>query len=76
MDRRIGAARKIFVEVAAPEQRRGGQLPVLAARAIVAAVALAASRTPAGRSASRWMLAWVWYVWSQLSSTPSAIEIR
>ncbi|MBV8134391.1 MAG: O-antigen ligase family protein [Deltaproteobacteria bacterium] len=47
MDCTIGAARKVFSE-AAPEQRPGGQLPVLAAGAIVAAVALAAFANPHG----------------------------
>ena len=42
MDRTIGGARKVFAQVAAPEQRRGGQLLVPVAGAIVAAVALAA----------------------------------
>jgi O-antigen ligase len=48
MDRTIGAARKVFAEVAVPEQRRGGQLPVLAAGAIVAAVVLVALANPRG----------------------------
>jgi hypothetical protein len=47
MDRTIGAARKVFAVVAALEQR-GGQLPVLAAGAIVAPDALAALANPRG----------------------------
>jgi hypothetical protein len=48
MDGTIGAARKVFAEAAAPEHRRGGQMPVLAAGAIVAAVSLAVFANPRG----------------------------
>jgi O-antigen ligase len=48
MDGTIGAARKVLAEAAAPERRRGGQMPVLAAGAIVAAVTLAALANPRG----------------------------
>jgi len=48
MDSTIGAARKVFAEAVTPRQRRGGQMPVLAAGAIVAAVALALLTNPRG----------------------------
>jgi O-antigen ligase len=48
MNGTIGAARKVFAEAAAPGQKRGGQVPVLAAGAIVAAVALAVFANPGG----------------------------
>jgi O-antigen ligase len=48
MDSTIGAAHKVFTEALAPEQRRGGQMAVLAAGAIVAAVALAVLANPRG----------------------------
>lgn len=47
MDGTIGA-RKVFAEPVAPEQRRRGQLPLLAAGAIVAAVALVVLTNPRG----------------------------
>jgi len=48
MDGTIGAARKVLAEAARPEQRRGGRMPMLAAGAIVAAVALAVLANPRG----------------------------
>lgn len=48
MDGTMGAARKVFAEAVAPEKRRGGQVPVLAAGAIVVAVALVVLTNPRG----------------------------
>jgi O-antigen ligase len=48
MDGTIGAARKVFAEAVAPEERRRGQVPVLAAGAIVAAIVLVVLTNPRG----------------------------
>jgi len=48
MDGTVGAARKVFAGAVTPEHRRGRQMPVLAAGAIVAAVALALLTNPRG----------------------------
>src|SRR5215469_4982127 len=46
MDGTVGAARKVFAGAVTPQHRRGGQMPVLAAGAIVAAIALALLTNP------------------------------